>query len=170
MAVADDHPVRDTRFERADTVLERRSVVSETDDEMDITPMIDVTFLLLIFFLLTSRMDPSRGMMLPVAEHALSVSSREAVFLTLAETEAGDVDIYLGNGKQDENLLATADLRGQDEAIAEYVQRTKIEQPGVKKVIIQAERRVKHREVARVARIAQAAADLPLHIAVMKES
>lgn len=161
---------RDMHYERADTVLVRRSGAADVDDEMDITPMIDVTFLLLIFFMLTSRMDPSKGLLLPIAEHATSVSTKNAIFLTLGEAPDGSAQIYLGNGKQDATLLKSADPVAQDAAITDYVQRTKAQLPGVDQVVVQAERRVKHRDVARVARVAESASEIRLQIAVMEES
>ena len=44
------------------------------DTEMDITPMIDITFLLLIFFIVSSKMDPSANVPLPAAKTIASLS------------------------------------------------------------------------------------------------
>ena len=41
------------------------------DEEMDITPMIDITFLLLIFFVVASKMDPSQTGNIPDAEERI---------------------------------------------------------------------------------------------------
>jgi len=43
------------------------------DDEMDITPMIDITFLLLIFFIVCSTMDPTKIGKIPEAQNGLAV-------------------------------------------------------------------------------------------------
>jgi len=45
------------------------------DEEMDITPMIDITFLLLIFFIVCSTMDPTRIGTIPSAEEGLAISA-----------------------------------------------------------------------------------------------
>lgn len=169
MAKDDAARLTDT-FERADTVLLRPARLAEEDDDMDITPMIDVTFLLLIFFMLAARMDPSREIKLPVAEFAASVSSRDAIVLTLAETDSDRVDIYLNTGKSQESLLTVSAPEAQEAAITDYIRKTKLERPEVTKVIIQAERKIAHREVNRVARIAQAAGEMPMYVAVMEES
>ena len=44
------------------------------DDEMDITPMIDITFLLLIFFLVAARLDEDTPVELPAARHGAAVA------------------------------------------------------------------------------------------------
>ena len=51
-----------------------RRGVPEAD--LDITPMIDVTFLLLIFFMVTSTMQNEREVDVPVADHGVGVETR----------------------------------------------------------------------------------------------
>ncbi|WP_182870436.1 ExbD/TolR family protein [Rhodopirellula sp. JC639] len=48
------------------------------DDEMDITPMIDITFLLLIFFVVCSKMDPTQMGKIPEAQNGIAVSAKES--------------------------------------------------------------------------------------------
>ena len=60
-----------------------------TDFEMDITPMIDMTFLLLIFFLVASKMDRSVEVKLPPARHATAVATRDAVIVTIDAAPGG---------------------------------------------------------------------------------
>ena len=43
------------------------------DGELDITPMIDITFLLLAFFVVASKMDPQAAIELPKASYGVSV-------------------------------------------------------------------------------------------------
>ena len=43
------------------------------DGEMDVTPMIDVTFLLLAFFVVVSKMDPQAAVDLPKASYGDSI-------------------------------------------------------------------------------------------------
>lgn len=62
------------------------------DDEMDITPMIDLTFLLLIFFILTSKMTGEKTYDVPPAKNGSSVSSKICVTL-LVTRGAGDTPI-----------------------------------------------------------------------------
>ena len=54
-----DHAIESMDDEEDDSfVMPRRK---RDDDEMDITPMIDITFLLLIFFVVASKMDPTQN-------------------------------------------------------------------------------------------------------------
>jgi biopolymer transport protein ExbD len=83
--------------------VKRRKIVEET--EMDITPMIDVTFLLLIFFILTNNASKTTAVTLPVTRNNLPVNSKESVVLTIFKADK-DPQVYLSNGKK-ENGPAT---------------------------------------------------------------
>ncbi len=66
--------------------------------DMDITPMIDITFLLLIFFLVASRMDADIQVSLPPARHGTAVATKNSVILTVAQGTGGQARIYKGDG------------------------------------------------------------------------
>ncbi|MFK8115394.1 MAG: ExbD/TolR family protein [Rubripirellula sp.] len=51
------------------------------DDEMDITPMIDITFLLLIFFVVCSTMDPTKIGQIPEADNGLAISAKHSAVI-----------------------------------------------------------------------------------------
>lgn len=51
------------------------------DDEMDITPMIDITFLLLIFFVVCSTMDPTKIGTIPEAENGLAIAAKNSAVI-----------------------------------------------------------------------------------------
>ncbi|TWU05617.1 ExbD/TolR family protein [Stieleria varia] len=55
-----------SRGERA--AARRSSIVDPDDEELDMTPMIDMTFLLLIFFMVTSTISPFADLQLPEAK------------------------------------------------------------------------------------------------------
>jgi len=78
--------------------LKRRKIVEET--EMDITPMIDVTFLLLIFFILTNNASKTSTVELPKAKNNIPVNSKESVVLTIFKSDS-EPQIYLSNGKKE---------------------------------------------------------------------
>ena len=61
-----------------DFVLPRKERI---DEEMDITPMIDITFLLLIFFVVCSTMDPTKIGTIPEAENGLAVSAKQSAVI-----------------------------------------------------------------------------------------
>ena len=49
------------------------------DTEIDITPMIDITFLLLIFFIVSSKMDPAANVPLPAATTGVVISVKSSI-------------------------------------------------------------------------------------------
>ena len=119
----------------------------ETD--IDITPMIDITFLLLIFFLVTSKLSQQAGVELPTARYGDAVSTKESVTVTITAEEGGGARIYQGDGVLPETELTAESLSDQEEALAAYI-RAGIKDPKKRYVLIKAARRVKQRHVARV--------------------
>jgi biopolymer transport protein TolR len=81
-----------------DGLLPRRSKPPEAD--IDITPMIDCVFLLLIFFMVSSTMRGTPDLDVPVANHSTGVDSRGAVIVTIRNPLAGDPAprLLLGDG------------------------------------------------------------------------
>jgi biopolymer transport protein TolR len=67
------------------------------DEDLDITPMIDVTFLLLIFFMVTSTMQQEAQLQVPPARHGEGVSADTAILITIASKD-DEPAIYLGDG------------------------------------------------------------------------
>jgi len=145
-------------------VIPRRRVQAAAD--MDITPMIDITFLLLIFFIVSSTMQNQTAVELPKARHGAGVSHRTAVVVTLAERETpGDALVYLADGCVGNPLPDDPDIQRQK--IVEAVQR------GVhsnkKAVLIKAAKGVKHREVSRVSAAASEVEGISgLHLGVFE--
>jgi biopolymer transport protein ExbD len=126
------------------------------DVDMDVTPMIDITFLLLIFFLVASRMDVDTQVQLPPANHGTAVAAKNSVIITIAAGENGAVFVYKGDGTDANNLVPGDDLEAQEAEIREFVDEA-INGPEAKEqVIIKAARHIKHRDVARVSRAAGA--------------
>jgi biopolymer transport protein ExbD len=84
------------------------------DDEMDITPMIDITFLLLIFFVVCSTMDPTKIGTIPQAENGLAVSAKNSAV------------IFINPGPNEEVILSTPDgtefSRDEDAQVSEVIE------------------------------------------------
>ncbi|MCH2370781.1 MAG: biopolymer transporter ExbD [Pirellulales bacterium] len=59
------------------------------DAEMDITPMIDITFLLLIFFLVASKMDSPASGELPTAVANRPIMADKAIVLNIEKNGDG---------------------------------------------------------------------------------
>ena len=94
-----------------DFVLPRRR---RDDDEMDITPMIDITFLLLIFFVVCSTMDPTKIGTIPEADNGLAISAKNSAV------------IFINPGPGDEVILLTPDgtefSRDEDAQVSEVIE------------------------------------------------
>lgn len=132
----------------------------------DITPMIDVTFLLLIFFIVASTMDVQSDAEVPEARYGTGIARQECIIITVAERAGGFLPrVYLADGKVGDPL--PDDLAAQEQAIAEAVGEGLRE--GRTRVLIKAEKGVRHRDVTRIARAATQAGALPLFLGVVDE-
>jgi biopolymer transport protein ExbD len=136
--------------------------------EMDITPMIDCTFLLLIFFLVASRMDAPLAIDLPPARHGSAVVMKESIILTVAKGPDDQAQIYKGDGVEAKNLLEGASPVEQEDALVRYVEQQANSSPPKKYVLIKGERGVLHRDIARVAKAAGRAEVEQLYVAVLE--
>ena len=142
----------------------RRRKTDDSEAEMDITPMIDITFLLLIFFLVSSKMDTPGDVSLPPAEHGVGIGIDNAVVLTID----GNGNVYKGDNKDSGNLVS-GDDDAQAEEIAGYVDDVMLGQ-SKDYVLIKAAKDVKHRVVSRVAKaIGRSEHAQSLHVAVLGE-
>ncbi|MCR9120279.1 MAG: biopolymer transporter ExbD [bacterium] len=121
----------------------------KADDEMDITPMIDITFLLLIFFLVTSKMSESTPVDVPITEFGENVPAKNCVVITVANSGGEMADVFLGSGKAP-GTQADGDRDTQREAIVEYIVNDIVGSPNKNMVIIMGEKRLKQGEVNRV--------------------
>jgi biopolymer transport protein ExbD len=55
--------------------------------DLDITPMIDVVFLLLIFFMVTSTMQPPGALDVPPAKHGIGVDGSTSIFISILKLD-----------------------------------------------------------------------------------
>jgi len=135
------------------------------EGDIDMTPMIDCVFLLLIFFLVGSIPDIKTAVELAPARYGKGADPSTAVFVTIAEGGAKSADVYLADGKIGAPL--PNDPKAQQAAVTAAVEEGL--QRGKSSVIIKAERSVKHREVARVASAAALASEnIHLYLAVFE--
>lgn len=152
-----------------DTHVNRRKRKTE-EAELDITPMIDVTFLLLIFFIVASRMDPQMAVDMPTAKHGSTVAEKAAAVIVVEHTDAEEPNVYLGNSKDPENRL-TGSLEDQEAKIAEYVDEELHASVPKTAVLIKAEKGIKFRYVDRVSKAASRSMDpeMRLHIGIIEK-
>lgn len=127
-------------------VLPHRRVADDT--EMDITPMIDCTFLLLIFFIVCSTQEKSNKLELAPAHHGAGIGVETSVIITLADGgESGKAEIYLADGKTGAPL--TGDLEQQEKQVRDAVE-AGLRTGGKQTVMIKAEKGVHYRDVSRI--------------------
>ena len=106
---------------------------STPEAELDITPMIDVVFLLLIFFMVTSTMQPSADLEIPAAKHGVGLDSEKTTVIIVKNpgADGGVPVIVLPNGNE----------VSLEEVTSEIQQKM---QDNITQVIIKADGRVTH--------------------------
>lgn len=113
-----------------------------TAGELDLTPMIDVTFQLLIFFMVSSTMQSMPDIDLPVAAHSVGVETDGAAVVTVfAAGPQSPPRIVLGDGVGEESTVE--EIRG---FVAEAVA------AGKSKIVVKAEGDITHGFISEVAR------------------
>ncbi len=138
--------------------------------EMDITPMIDITFLLLIFFIVAAKIDDKGGVSLPQTEYAEAVLEAEAVTITLVRVGESDAALYLGDVINEENLVTKKSPLEREAAIRRYVEDEFKTKEGKTTVLLKADAKLKHGEIQKVLQ-ALSGVDVELsimHVAVLK--
>ena len=134
------------------------------DAEMDITPMIDVVFLLLIFFIVCSTIGRTTTVQLPKAKLGVAVNPKTATVFTLNGFE-NDAVVSLGEGMSIQPLTADRDVQRE-----EIIQAVELGlRQGKNNVVIKADRRLYHGEVHRVESAAAAVPGITLNIVVAEE-
>lgn len=138
---------------------------SRETPEMDITPLIDMTFLLLIFFLVCTTAALEGAVELPPARYGTAVGPADAVVITVADRPGAKLPaVYLADGKKGSPLPDSLDA--QEQAIVQAVEAGMSRGKSI--VLIKAERSVKEGEVVRIAMAASQVPGVKLHIAVME--
>lgn len=145
-----------------DTLLARRPL--EDDAEFDITAMIDLVFMMNIFFLVTTIGASLVEIDLPRAQHAVAVDGDTAVFVTVVPHADRDaVNVYLADGVQGEVIT---DAMTQEDRIRAAVAVGRSE--GKTAVVFKAAQNVRLREMARLTSAA-VAEGMQLNLAVVEK-
>ena len=140
-------------------------VRERTDSEMDMTPMIDVVFLLLIYFLVATTQDETTTVDLPKAQHAAGVSQLQSVIFTVAEGGGDIAPVYNADGKKPGYELSNNEEERAKEIEKAVAQGFEENKPFV---VIKADRNVKVREIGRVMKAAAKVEGVSLHLAVLE--
>ena len=134
---------------------------SAGDDEIDITPMIDCVFLLLIFFMVSSTMQGGVDLDVPVANHSVGIDAHGAAVVTIRNPEnPGAIPrIILGDGGGQEAQVAE---------IKPYVEDAV--RSGRTKIVLKAEGEVTHGTVDEVARAIKSVIGAELYMGVRERN
>ena len=116
----------------------------EFDGEFDITPMIDVVLLLLIFFMVSARMAPKNVAKLPKAKHGEMAAMHDAIVLVVKHGNTDAASVSTPSGRK-----FSTDKEVQSAEIAEYVEMAMLDRKK-KYVLIQGEYAVLTSEMIRV--------------------
>ena len=110
------------------------------DADLDITPMIDITFLLLAFFVMVSKMDPQLPIDMPQAQFGNSVPEKNCVVLVVAAGEsAGEFKIFKGASMDASGQVAPGEDADMEAEIGEFVQSEFAKNPSLVGVMIKGE-------------------------------
>jgi biopolymer transport protein ExbD len=133
--------------------------------EFDITAMVDLVFMMNIYFLVTFITVALGELNLPAAKHVTALDADSAVIFTLTRSLDGkSVALYLGSGQKGEPI---SDLAQQEKRIQEAVEQGKA--AGKTDVLLKAEKKVRLADVFRIATAATSAEGMKLHLSVLEK-
>jgi len=135
-----------------------------SDAEFDITAMVDLVFMMNIYFLVTFITVALGEINLPAAAHAAPLDRDKATVITvLAGPDWRTVFVYLGDGKKGTPIMEPDDQVNQ---IANEVERAAAQ--GKTDVLIKAEKGIRLREIKRIS-AAAAHEGMKLNIAIIEK-
>lgn len=118
----------------------RKKQKRDEDADLDITPMIDITFLLLAFFVMVSKMDPQMAVKLPEAKFGSNIPEKNCVVLVVVPgDEPDEYRIYKGRSMDDADRVADGEATDQEAEIADYVENEFSKRPKLEAVLIKGE-------------------------------
>jgi biopolymer transport protein ExbD len=145
----------------SDELIPHRS--DEETPEFDITAMVDLVFLMNLYFLVTFLSVVMGGMALPPAEHASPLNTDTAIVLSLERSLDGEsVIVYLGDAKEAEPIN---DVAEQEERIKVAIEEGVA--AGKTAVLLKAEAKVRLADTYRISSLVSGH-DLKLHAAVLE--
>lgn len=106
------------------------------DADLDITPMIDITFLLLAFFVVVSKMDAQPPVEMPRAANGATVAEENCVVIIVTtESKGGVSKIYKGELNPASQVKVEGALEVESE-ITDFVEAEISNRPSIEAVLI----------------------------------
>ena len=150
-------------FEDDEPLIARRN--SHHEANFDITAMIDLVFMLNIFFMVTTVAAAQAEMELPVVRHCLATDPEDAVIISLVATNPQAVTVFLSAAAHGEGLSDREDQLREVRLAVEEGSRS-----GKRIILLKAERSVKLKDVKRIAAAAtKNIAGMELRMAVIEK-
>lgn len=140
---------------QSDTKIHLHQRPTKADDEIDITPMIDCVFLLLFFFMVTSKIDRQSPVEMPVAVNSVEVIPSKTVVVTLKFNSTNDATIYLGDG-DDADKEVKGEPKEIEERVRQYIEQEVAQRPDVNSITLKADGKVSEKFIALCSRAAVA--------------
>lgn len=145
----------------ADQLMARR--LDPEPPEFDITAMVDLVFMMNIYFLVTFVTVAMGELTLPTAKHVAALDADTAVIFTVARSLDGkSITVYMGDGPKNEPITEATQ---QDKRVQEAVEQAKA--AGKTEVLLKAEKKVRLSDLFRVA-TAASIEGIKLHVAVVE--
>jgi biopolymer transport protein ExbD len=147
-----------------DLLVARRPAVEESP-RFDITAMVDLVFMMNIFFLVTWVGTILAEIDLPAAEHCMPADPETAVVVTmLGDGSRRPATVYLGDLERGQRLTEPAEIeRRVRQAVVEG------KRQGKDTLLIKAEKDVRLKDIVRVASAAAEAEGMKLNLAVLEK-
>ncbi|HVJ86966.1 MAG TPA: biopolymer transporter ExbD [Caulifigura sp.] len=82
---------------------------NQPDDELDLTPMIDMSFMLLAFFVVSSSMEAGSALQLPNAQSGDRLDVKRTAVVTVFNSSQ-DPEIYLSDGTKTNGPVTLAEV------------------------------------------------------------
>ena len=134
-------PKRDKAPSGDDEIQAREPVA--IDDEIDFTPMVDIVFLLLIFFMVSTKISTSPKVELPESFNGKNLVEKEFVVIAIRKGSTEVAEVIRNDGTTFSN-----DIEQQEAEIAEYIERELSSEKS--QVLVKAAGEVRYGEVERV--------------------
>lgn len=151
--------------DESDALVPRKSAVE--DAHFDITAMVDLVFMMNIFFLVTWVGAALAEIDLPTARHCVPADPEACVTVTvLADANTPSPLVYLGEARSSARPVDSAEM---EDMIRAAVEKGKTEIPPKDTLLIKAEKHVRLQDVVRVAGAATAVEGTKLNLAVVEK-
>jgi biopolymer transport protein ExbD len=153
-----------------DQIEIRKGRRNKEDAELDMTAMIDVTFLLLAFFVVVSKMDPQKTVDLPIASVSFNVPEKNCVVLVAtADSDTETFKLYKGSTMLEQDQISLQDPDLLEDEVGAYVEEQFSQHPTKEAVLIKGEGDVRTGLIEMVKRginLSELARSRKIHIAV----